>query len=86
LRPKAALWTEAEVRSCCETAALLGLSLVDAAQYVIPVSVSGAEDHDALRRWAHGRCLSADAPGVYQCAAAGPVRPVRKVRRDPSNN
>jgi SpoVK/Ycf46/Vps4 family AAA+-type ATPase len=86
-RPPEECWTGAEIRSCCETAALLGLSLVDAAQYVIPVSISGAEEHHHLRQWAHGRCLSADVHGVYQCAAAGPIKPSRKIRRaEPLNN
>jgi hypothetical protein len=86
-KPDDTIWTGAEVKSCCETAALLGLSLVDASQYIIPVSVSGAEEHQRLRKWAHGRCLSADVPGVFQCAAAGPIKPARKVRRgDPSAN
>lgn len=86
-RPCEEGWTGAEIRSCCETAALLGLSLVDAAKYLVPVAISGAEEHDRLRKWAHGRCLSADVPGVYQCAAAGPIKPSRKIRRaEPLNN
>jgi len=82
-------WTGAEVRQCCETAALLGLSLVDAARYVIPVCVSGAEENERLRRWAEGRCLSADAPGgIYRAESSGgvTVKPGRKVLREPSNN
>jgi SpoVK/Ycf46/Vps4 family AAA+-type ATPase len=86
-KPKDERWTGAEVRACCENAALLGLSLVEAAQYVIPVCVSGAEENEELRQWASGRCLSADVPGVYQCRASGPTRPGRRVLRgDPSNN
>jgi hypothetical protein len=86
-RPKDHNWTGAEIRSCCENAALLGLSLVEAAQYVVPVCVSGAEENDELRCWASGRCLAADKPGVYQSGAAKPARPGRKVlRAEPSNN
>jgi len=86
-KPNDHQWTGAEIRCCCENAALLGLSLVDAAQYVIPVCISGAEENNQLRQWASGRCLSADMPGVYQCQPASPAKPRRKVLRgSPSNN
>lgn len=86
-RPKDDCWTGAEIRSCCENAALLALSLVDAAQYVIPVSVSDAEGNNELRKWANGRCLSADVPGIYCCQESGPTKTGRRVMRgDPSNN
>jgi hypothetical protein len=52
LWPKDHCWTGAEIRQCCENAALLGLPLVEAAKYVIPVSISGAEENEELRQWA----------------------------------
>jgi hypothetical protein len=86
-RPQDHYWTGAEIRQCCENAALLGLPLVEAAKYVIPVSVSGAEENDKLRQWANGRCLSADVPGIYQYRASGPAKLGRKVLRgSPSSN
>ena len=86
-RPQDHCWTGAEIRQCCENAALLGLPLVEAAKYVIPVSVSGAEENDKLRQWANGRCLSADVPGIYQYRASGPAKLGRKVLRgNPSSN
>jgi hypothetical protein len=86
-RPKDHCWTGAEIRQCCENAALLGLTLVEAAKFVIPVHVSGAEENDKLRQWANGRCLSADMPGIYQYRSTLPGKPGRKVLRgDPSSN
>ncbi len=86
-RPKDYCWTGAELRQCCENAALLGMPLVEAAKYVIPVSVSGAEENEKLRQWANGRCLSADVPGIYQYRTVRPIKPGRKLLRgDPSSN
>ena len=36
-------WTGAEIESCCRLSALLGVSLSEAAAYVVPVSESGKE-------------------------------------------
>jgi hypothetical protein len=47
-------------------AALLDLPLAAAAQNIVPVARSAAESIDGLRRWASGRCLSADVPGIYR--------------------
>jgi hypothetical protein len=61
--------------------------LVEAAQNVVPVARTAHESVERLRRWASGRCLSADVPGIYK---ADPdevaAKPGRKVRRNPSNN
>ncbi len=83
-RPDDSNYTGAEIRSCCRLAALLDLPLVQAAQNVVPVAITAAESVDRLRNWASGRCLSADHPGIYQCAATSKSR--RKVSRDPSQN
>ncbi len=64
--PADAGWTGAEIESCCRLSALLGVSLVDAAAHVVPVSVSAAESLAKLRRWASGRCLDAEAGGVFR--------------------
>jgi hypothetical protein len=63
-RPPDDGWSGAEVASCCRLAVLLGVTLVDAAKHVVPVSVSAAEQVQRLRRWAAGRCLDAEAGGV----------------------
>ncbi|HUQ72130.1 MAG TPA: AAA family ATPase, partial [Planctomycetaceae bacterium] len=67
-------WTGAEIKSCCRLAALLDVSLTEAARNVVPVSITAAEAVDQLRDWASGRCLSADQPGIYQKPAAATVR------------
>jgi SpoVK/Ycf46/Vps4 family AAA+-type ATPase len=81
-------WTGAEIRACCRLAALLDLPLVQAAQNVVPVSVTAAESVERLRTWASGRCLSADQPGIYVKDAARPSARRRVARGpiDPSQN
>jgi hypothetical protein len=85
-RPDDVEWTGAEIRACCRLAALLDVPLTQAAQHVVPVAVTAAEQVEKLRSWASGRCLSASAPGVYRRAGEPPTRPSRRVQRGPSNN
>lgn len=74
-------WTGAEIRACCRLAALLDLPLVQAAQNVVPVSVTASESVEKLRTWASGRCLSANLPGIYQKGTTGTSGPRRRVSR-----
>lgn len=83
-RPDDDQWTGAEISACCRLATLLDMPLTAAAQHVVPVAVSAAESLGRLRRWASGRCLSADRGGVYQFDAKPRRR--RGVRLDPSDN
>ena len=85
VRPDDTSWTGAEIRSCCRLAALLDVPLTQAAQNVVPVAVTAAEQVERLRSWASGRCLSASAPGVYRRDGEPPPRTGRRVQR-PSNN
>ena len=88
-KPVDAEWSGAEIRACCRLAALLDVPLVEAAQNVVPVAKTACESVERLRKWASGRCLSADQPGIYAGNSsdnAVSVKPGRKVRRDPSNN
>ena len=86
-RPKDDQFTGAEIRACCRLATLLDLPLTAAAQNVVPVAVTAAESVERLRQWASGRCLDAEAGGIYQANGAGAfTKPDRKVRRNPSNN
>jgi hypothetical protein len=64
-RPVSDKWTGAEVRACCRLAALFDTSLEDAAEKVVPVSVTSKESIDQLRSFASHRCLSADFKGVF---------------------
>jgi SpoVK/Ycf46/Vps4 family AAA+-type ATPase len=79
-------WTGAEIRSCCRLAALLGISLEEAAHHVVPVAVTAAEQVDRLRAWASGRCLSASATGIYRRDGEATTTTARRVYRGPSNN
>jgi hypothetical protein len=84
-RPDDEQWTGAEIAACCRLAALLEAPLTSAAQNIVPVAISAAENLDRLRRWASGRCLAADRGGVYRCPTPGSRRR-RAVRIDPSDN
>ena len=64
--PECIGWTGAEIKQCCDLADRLDMSLMDAAEYVVPVSVSAADQLDKLRKEASGRYLSASHPGVYR--------------------
>jgi SpoVK/Ycf46/Vps4 family AAA+-type ATPase len=79
-------WTGAEIRACCRLAALLDVPLVQAAQNIVPVAVTAGESVERLRKWASGRCLSADKAGIYTCAARAGQKTRRKIPRDPSVN
>jgi hypothetical protein len=85
-KPKTTDWTGAEIRSCCRLAALLDISLVEAAQNVVPVSVTAAEAVKRLREWASGRCLDADVPGIYNPSGNKQAKSRRSIPRDPSLN
>ena len=86
-RPEDRDFTGAEIRACCRLAALLGVSLVEAASNIVPVAVTAGESVERLRAWASGRCLSADRPGIYSRGAAGTGKAGRSVHRgDPSAN
>jgi hypothetical protein len=85
-RPDDTSWTGAEIKSCCRLAALLDVTLTQAAHHVVPVAVTAAEQVERLRSWASGRCLSASAPGVYRRDGEPAARPGRRVQRGGSNN
>jgi len=58
----------------------LGITLMQAARYIVPVSRSAAEQIKALRQMASGKFISASTPGVYQYQE-NPA-PRRRVMRD----
>ena len=58
-------WTGAEIRQCCELAWRLQCTLLEAADYVVPVSRSAASQIEELRGQAHGRFLSRLLPGLF---------------------
>jgi hypothetical protein len=85
-RPDDPSWTGAEIRSCCRLAALLDVTLTQAANHVVPVAVTAAESVERLRNWASGRCLSASAPGIYRRDVEPSARPSRRVQRGGAGN
>ncbi len=86
-KPADADFTGAEIKACCRLAALLDVPLVEAAQNVVPIARTAHEAVANLRKWATGRCLSADMPGIYTAdPEAQTEKPRRKLRHDPSNN
>ena len=85
-RPDDTDWTGAEIKSCCRLAALLDVTLPQAAHNVVPVAVTAAEQVERLRNWAGGRCLSASEPGTYRRNGEEAVRPGRRIQRGASNN
>jgi len=85
VRPDDTAWTGAEIRSCCRLAALLDMTLTQAAHHVVPVAVTAAEQVEKLRSWASGRCLNASAPGIYH-REGDSERVSRRIQRNPSAN
>ncbi|HEX5482034.1 MAG TPA: hypothetical protein VFZ08_05355 [Terriglobia bacterium] len=59
-------WTGAEIKECCRKAYRLKMTLVEASEYIVPVSRSAAEPIKALRQMASGKFISAAKPGVYR--------------------
>ena len=59
-------WTGAEIKACCDVSARTGLSLKEAASFIVPVSKSAADQILALRQQASGKFISANHAGVYE--------------------
>jgi hypothetical protein len=85
VRPEDSSWTGAEIRACCRLAALLDVTLTQAAKNIVPVAVTAAEAVERLRSWASGRCLCATNPGIYSRDGEPQLRPARRLQR-PSDN
>jgi hypothetical protein len=66
MRPTDDGWTGSEIRTCCDLAWRLKITLREAAAYIVPVSKSAADQIQRLRDQASGRFISASKPGVYQ--------------------
>ncbi len=78
-------WTSAEIHSCCRLARLLGVSLSEAAQNIVPVAISAAESLAQLREWASGRCLDAERGGICRGASQQSAKR-RGISMRPSEN
>lgn len=64
--PDMTAWTGSDIEQCCYKAYLLGISLKEAATYVVPVMRARAQEMDALRKDASNRYISASHAGMYQ--------------------
>lgn len=67
--PDDRLWSGADIRNCVESAWEERISLVEAAEGIVPVGIRSAKEIDALRQEANGKYLSASYPGVYRMAS-----------------
>jgi hypothetical protein len=93
-RPNDKDWTGAEIQSCCEAADLLGVSLMEAASYVVPIAQTASREIEGLREWASGRCLSSEVKGLYHkdSGLTSPTSEIeapqgaRNIKRRPSTN
>jgi len=80
-------WSGAEIEHCCRSAAMYGLSLDEAAQFVVPVAVSQAAEVEALRQEAaKNGWLSAEHAGPYTRAGQATNSKARRHVARPSKN
>jgi hypothetical protein len=59
-------WTGREIRACCETAWNEEITLLEAAENIVPVSITDADRLNRLREMAHNSFLSASYAGPYR--------------------
>lgn len=64
--PKDTVWTGREIEECCSKAYVLGITLQEAAKYVVPVMTFAQDEMTSLRESAAGKYISADHEGTYQ--------------------
>lgn len=64
-RPNDNGWTGAEIKVCCRNASRLGMSLKEAAGFIVPVAMSAKDQIESLRQQANGKFISASKPGVF---------------------
>jgi hypothetical protein len=81
-RPDCTDWTGAEIKACCRLTHKCHIPLVDAAQYIVPVTHTASESIAQLRQWATGRCLDAARPGIYGLNHTTTPVPRRNLKRD----
>ena len=87
-RPEDDQWTGAEIKSCCRLSALLDIPIHQAAQNIVPVAITATESVENLRKWASGRCLDAEKPGLFRSEKSNSQESKRRrvTRSKPSNN
>jgi hypothetical protein len=82
-RPNDDGWTGREIEACCSNSTEVSppMTLIEAAQFVVPVAISDRARVDALRQASAGRYLDAARPGVYQLPQAEPQAVSTQKRR-----
>lgn len=78
-RPADDGWTAAEIRNCVVEAWDTGMTLVEAAQFVMPVSRARGPEIEAMRMAAHGKYISASVPGPYSYSAEAMANILRAI-------
>lgn len=73
-------WTGAEMRNLCRYAWDTGCTLVEAAQFIVPMARARSEAIEELRQYAQGRFLDSTRPGTYRYDPAPMARQVEQVR------
>ena len=64
--PAMVSWTGRDINNLCAKAQLLDISIMEAAEYVVPLLESHHDEVEGIRQAAHNRFLSATHPGKYQ--------------------
>lgn len=59
-------WTGAEIEQCCKMADKMNLTLMEAGDYIVPISTTRGEEITALRKAASGKFLDASRAGKYR--------------------
>lgn len=78
--PDDSSWSGAEIRNCARKAWNSGVSLVEAARFIVPVAQARATEFEEMRRYAHGRYLDAHAVGqVFRHDADKMAAPLRSI-------
>lgn len=67
--PDDANWSGAEIKACCRLAKALDVPLMEAAEGIVPVSLSSMEEIECLRNWANDRVIDASTGTVYKARA-----------------
>lgn len=84
--PECIGWTGAEIRACCDVAFRTGMTLQEAAKFIVPVAKSSAESINQLRMLASGKFIDAHRPGMYDInrveTQAEPAKAGRKITLD----
>ncbi len=64
--PSCVGWTGAEISTCYRIADLLGKTLIEAGEYIVPLVETMTERITALRSWAEGRCIDGTHGGRFR--------------------